>query len=57
MKRYIHLKSENVNIEKEGATGKNFGIFEILDFKITKWTENEPPPPLIGQPPLKSKIF
>ena len=37
MKPCMYLKSDNVNIENEGATGKKFKIFEILHFKIGKW--------------------
>ena len=32
----VHLKSENVNIENEGAAGKKFWISEILHFKTGK---------------------
>ena len=61
----IHIKSENVNIENEGAAGDKFWIFEILCFKMGKWMKNKPtslheiyPPPLMGQPLLlKSKKY
>ena len=36
LKPCMYLKSENVNIENEGA--ENFWIFEILYFKMGKWT-------------------
>ena len=55
MKCYIHLKSENVKIEKEGAKAK---IFEFLKSWISKLQNGQRMnSPLIGQPPLKSKIF
>ena len=41
LKLCIHLKFENVNIENEGTSGKNFQIFEIFHFKTGKWMENE----------------
>ena len=53
----ICLKSENKNIENEGAANKIFWIFEILHFKMRKWMQNELTSPdeiylpLIGQPP------
>ena len=59
----ICLKSENVNIESEAATGKKKWIFEILHLKIRKWIENELTTPYkTCLPPfrttlLKSKII
>ena len=41
LKSCIHLKSENVNIEIKGAACENFCIFQILHFKIGKWTQIE----------------
>ena len=37
-KLLIHLKSKNVNIDSEGTLSK---IFEILLFRMGKWSENE----------------
>ena len=36
----MYLKSENVNIETEGAAGKNVWNFKILCFKMGKQTYN-----------------
>ena len=38
LKPCMHPKSKNVNIENKGAAGKNFWTFEILHFKMGKWT-------------------
>ena len=35
-----NLKSENVNIENKGASGKNFWNFEILNSKMRKLTSD-----------------
>ena len=64
LKSCICLKSENVNIENEGAVGKNVLPFWNLSFQNEKmdgeWTDL--PPQNITPPPrtthsLKSKIF
>ena len=63
LKSYIYLKSENVNIENEGAAGRKFLNFWNLAFQNEKmnreWTDLplKNASPLIGQPPWNQKYF
>ena len=59
-----NLKSENVNIENKGASGKNFWNFEIFNLKWENWhltspkkMHYPPPPSPHSTIPLKSKIY